>query len=106
MALADAELEKHYQDLFAMYGTPGWKALQAQLAEMFTNHNTLVGLVTEADLNFRKGQIDIIAFFIGHEDQHERAYNELIAQEVGGEPEQPTGGVARVIAEDVDPEPL
>lgn len=111
MSLQDRELEQHYQDLFEMYASHGWKRIQEQFAEMFASHNTLAGLNTEADLNYRKGQLDIIGLVISHQDQHERAYNELVAGETGGEPEAPTGGVAKVIEEmpltegDLDGEP-
>lgn len=97
MSLQDRELNKHYEDLFEMYAGHGWKRLQQQFAEMFESHNSLAGINTEADLNYRKGQLDIIGLVISHQDQHERAYNELVALEVGGDADAPTGGVARVV---------
>lgn len=102
--LQDPELEKHYQGLFEMYGLPGWKALQGQLAEMFENHNTLAGLTTADELHFRRGQLDVITFLIAHQDQHERAYNQFVADQTGAEPEVSTGGVARVVEDfsDID----
>lgn len=103
--LPDPELQKHYEDLFTMYATPGWKALQGQIAEMFESHNTLAGLTTADDLHFRRGQLDVISYLVAHQDQHERAYNQIIADMNGVEPEVTTGGVARVVEDFADADP-
>jgi hypothetical protein len=100
----DRELSEYYHDIFATYGTRGWQHIQQQLAEMLTSHNTLVGLDTEAQLHFRKGQLDIIAFMLNHQEQHEQTYNHLIAEETGGEAEAPNGGVAKVVDGEQEPE--
>ena len=60
--LQDKDLQEHYDQVFAMYGTRGWARLQA------------------------------------HQATHEAAYNELLAQQEGGDAAASTGGIARVVA--------
>lgn len=93
----DPLIAQQYNDLFTMYATPGWKYIQRQLAQMLKEYDSVRGMTTEADLNFRKGQLDILAFMIAHQDQHERAYAELLADQTGEEAEAPTGGKASVV---------
>jgi len=95
--LKDSELERHYSDLFAMYGSPGWRRLQLDFEAMLRTHDSLVGLSSAEQLWFRKGQIDMIAQIISHQDMHERAYNDLVEAETGTPAEAPTGGIAKVI---------
>lgn len=95
--LKNPELEKHYSDLFEMYGSAGWQRLQAQFAEMMKSNNTLMGLNTVEDLQFRKGELSMMVHIINHQDMHERAYNELVETETGTPAEAPTGGVAKVV---------
>ena len=95
--LQDDELQKHYDQIFAMYGTSGWARLQAQVEEMLTIHNSVADLATLEQLWFRKGQLDQMLWLQTHQSTHEAAYNELLAQQEGGEAAASTGGVARVV---------
>lgn len=97
--LQDKELQDHYDQVFAMYGTRGWARLQEQVEEMLRNHNSLAGLETAEQLWFRKGQLDQMLWLQTHQATHEATYNELLAQQDGGEAAVSTGGVAKVIGE-------
>lgn len=98
--LKDAALEQHYQDIFEMYGSRGWQRVQWDFAEMLKTHNSLSGINTEAELQYRKGMLDVMSQVVSHQDMHERAYAELVEEQTGETAEAPTGGVAKVI----DPE--
>ena len=95
--LQDKELQEHYDQLFAMYGTRGWARLQEQVEEMLKLHNSLADLSTIEQLWFRKGQIDQMFWLKSHQDMSEATYNELIAQQEGGDAAVSTGGVATVV---------
>jgi hypothetical protein len=99
-ALQNDELQKHYDQVFAMYGTPGWERLQQQVDEMLITSNSVAGIETAEQLWFRKGELAMMLWLQAHQATHEAAYNELLAQQEGGEAAASTGGVARV----VDPE--
>jgi hypothetical protein len=95
--LQDKELQDHYDQMFAMYGTRGWARLQAQVDEMLANHNSLADVATLEQLWFRKGQMDQMLWLQTHQTTHEAAYNEMLAQQEGGEAAASTGGVAKAI---------
>ena len=100
--LNDKDLQEHYDQVFAMYGTRGWARLQEQLAEMIGLNNSVAGIETVEQLWFRKGELAQMLWLQTHQATHEAAYNELLAQQDGGEAEATTGGVARVIDPDTD----
>jgi len=96
--LQDKDLQEHYDQVFAMYGTRGWARLQAQIDEMIGIHNSIADLTTIEQLWFRKGQLDQMLWLQAHQATHEAAYNELLAQQEGGDAAASTGGIARVVA--------
>ena len=98
----DKDLQEHYDQMFAMYGTRGWARLQEQLAEMIALNNSVAGIETVEQLWFRKGELAQMLWLQTHQATHEAAYNELLAQQDGGEAEATTGGVARGIDPDTD----
>jgi hypothetical protein len=100
--LNDKSLQEHYDQTFAMYGTRGWARLQEQLAEMIGLNNSVAGIETVEQLWFRKGELAQMLWLQTHQATHEAAYNEMLAQQDGGEAEATTGGVARVIDPDTD----
>ena len=100
--LNDKDLQEHYDQTFAMYGVRGWARLQEQLAEMIALNNSVAGIETLEQLWFRKGELAQMLWLQTHQATHEAAYNELLAQQDGGEAEATTGGVARVIDPDTD----
>ena len=105
-ALQDKELQDHYDQIFAMYGTRGWARVQEQIAEMIGNYDSVAGIGTAEELWFRKGQLDQMLWLQSHQSTHEAAYNELLAQQEGGDAAVSTGGVAKVVdpnATDTDP---
>jgi hypothetical protein len=69
---------------------------------MLAIHNSVADLATLEQLWFRKGQLDQMLWLQTHQATHEAAYNEMLAQQDGGEAEATTGGVARVIDPDTD----
>lgn len=94
--LQDKELQEHYEQLFAMFGTRGWARLQRQLDEMIQSFNSVAGVNTAEELWFRKGQLDQMLWLQSFAATNEHAYNELLAQQEGGDPAPATGGKARV----------
>lgn len=94
--LQDKELQEHYEQIFAMYGTRGWARLQAQVDEMIASYDSVGGINTAEELWFRKGQIEQMLWLQSHQTTHEAAYNEILAQQEGGDAEASTGGVAKV----------
>lgn len=98
--LQDKELQAHYEDLFVMFGTPGWKRLMEQVAEMVVTGNSLSGVDTQEQLWFRKGELAQMLWLESLQRTHEVAYNDLLSQQEGGEATPATGGKAQIVETD------
>lgn len=95
--LNDPELEAHYQALFSLYATPGWRALMADVANMLAAHDTVSGVETVEQLWERKGELRQMQWLANHQPATEYAYNHMLAEQEGTLEEAPTGGVAKVL---------
>jgi hypothetical protein len=93
--LKDQALQDYYESFFALYGTPGWKALMEDVALMVGTHDELAGIDTVEQLFFRKGEVSLMRWLLGHQDMVERSYADLLAKAEGAAEEAPTGGVAK-----------
>lgn len=96
--LKDVELERYYQDQFAMYGSHGWLGLMEDLAYMLKTAEKLDGIDTAEQLHFRKGEINILRMLLSYKETRETAYRAALAEDNGGEEEESTGGEAKVVS--------
>lgn len=67
------EAEKYWDDLRVMMLTDGWKALIDELIEKEEVVDSIRQTKDEADLNYRKGQLSIIASLVDLENSIEQA---------------------------------
>lgn len=67
------EAEKYWDDLRVMMLTDGWKALIEELIEKEGVVDSVRQTKDEADLNYRKGQLSIIASLVDLENSIEQA---------------------------------
>jgi hypothetical protein len=63
----DRETEKYYQNLKDMFRTDGWKVLMDELKNNALQINSVEVTKDNEDLNFRKGQLNILAFILNME---------------------------------------
>jgi hypothetical protein len=72
----EPELEKYFNVYFDLFNTEGWK----QLTEEFRNNGNVINSVESTkdvdDMNFRKGQLNVIAHLVNLEGSVEQAYTE------------------------------
>lgn len=81
--LKDRDLQKYYEDLLAMYASPGWKHFAEDLAKVKEVANTLKGIDAMEHLFFRKGQVDIIDKVVAQPFVTQAAYDQLLEAEDG-----------------------
>lgn len=62
--LKDRNLQDYYESMQKMFDTPGWKYLMEDLTKVHDTANTLSGITSLTDLDFRRGQIDILQLII------------------------------------------
>jgi len=63
----DKETEKYYNSLQDIFVMEGWKELMKELSANALNINTVEATRDNDDLNFRKGQLNILAFILNLE---------------------------------------
>lgn len=68
----DAE-QQYWDDMREMMLTAGWKALHEELEANAAVIDSVLQAKDEADLNFRKGQLNIISSFLNLENSIEQA---------------------------------
>ncbi len=73
----DKDLQKYYEDRFDMMSSQGWKDLMEDADKMSIQYNNLFEVSTEAELNFKKGQIDILLWLLSLKETSEQAWLEL-----------------------------
>ena len=70
------ELQQYYEDRLAMMSTKAWKQLIEDLTDMRSAYENIRNCDT-TNIEFRKGQVDILDYMIGLRELSESAYEEL-----------------------------
>ena len=78
----DKALQKYYEDRFSMMASTGWTDLVDDAKEIFKAVNNLAPVTTESELFFRKGQLDILQWFLTLKDSSASAYEQLSSGDV------------------------
>lgn len=73
----DKDLQDYYEARFDMMSTRGWKDLMEDVDKMSIQYNNLFEVSNEAELNFKKGQIDILLWLLSLKETSEQAWLEL-----------------------------
>jgi hypothetical protein len=73
----DKELELYYNNYFDLFRNQGWKQLIDELKNNASVINNVEALKDEADMYFRKGQLQILASLLNLEDIINNAHEEL-----------------------------
>jgi len=77
----DKELETYYNNYFDFFGTNGWKQLIEELKTNATNINSVETVKDEADMYFRKGQLNILANLLNFQTMIEHGYEEATKED-------------------------
>jgi len=72
----DNEDDKYVDAMFEMFRTKGWKMLIEDLSKNELNINSVRDTKDSEDLNFRKGQLNILASLVSLETQVENMVDE------------------------------
>ena len=81
--LKDRNLQHYYESMESMFATPGWKYLTEDLTKIYDIAHTIEGVETMEQLQFRRGQIDILKLIAGQPAVISAAYEMLKADEDG-----------------------
>ena len=73
----DKELQTYYESRFDMMSTKGYKDLLADVEVMIEERNNLMATQSLEDLNFRKGQLDVLHWIRTLKQLSEEAWEQL-----------------------------
>ena len=77
----DKELQDYYEARFEMMSTKGYKDLLADVEVMIDERNNLMATQSLEDLNFRKGQLDVLHWIRTLKNLSEEAWEQLNNEE-------------------------
>lgn len=77
--MIDKQLELYYRNMKDMFGSDGWKQLLEDLNSNAVLINSVELTKDSDDLNFRKGQLAVIAGLLNLEAQLEAAEEEALS---------------------------
>jgi hypothetical protein len=80
----DKGLQDYYENRLEMTSTDAWNDLMEDVNQMLAVSNTLDG-VTEENLQFRKGEISIMRWFLNLRQISEAAYKQLQEESENGD---------------------
>jgi hypothetical protein len=75
------DLPKFYDDAFDMMAMPGWKDLMEDILKVKNSYDKLSSVTETHNLDFRRGQLDILNWLYGLKGAYEQTYKDL--QETG-----------------------
>lgn len=78
------ELQDYYENRFAMMATQGWNDLLEDIEVMIKATNTLDGLQTEQQLQFRKGELSIMNWIKTLRESSAEVYEQLQEDQKNG----------------------
>ena len=77
----DKELQQYYEARFEMMSTKGYKDLLADVEVMIEERNNLMATQSLEDLNFRKGQLDVLHWLRTLKKLSEEAWEQMNNEE-------------------------
>lgn len=75
--LKDRDLQHYYESMEEMFTTPGWEYMLEDLQKIYEHAHTIEGIETMEQLNYRRGQIDILKLVAGQPAVINAAYEQL-----------------------------
>ena len=76
-SVLDKDLQEYYEARFDMMATKGWKDLVADIELMMDERNSLMATKSFDELNFRKGQLDVLHWIRTLKQLSEEAWEQL-----------------------------
>lgn len=77
----DKELQQYYEARFSMMSTKGYTDLLADVEVMIEERNNLMATQSLEDLNFRKGQLDVLHWLRTLKKLSEEAWEQMNNEE-------------------------
>ena len=76
-SILDKELQEYYEARFDMMSSKGWKDLITDIEGVIDERNSLMATKSFDELNFRKGQLDVLHWIRTLKQLSEEAWEQL-----------------------------
>jgi len=76
-SVLDKDLQEYYEARFDMMATKGWIDLIADIEKVIDERNSLMATKSLDELNFRKGQLDVLHWIRTLKQLSEEAWEQL-----------------------------
>jgi len=76
-SVLDKDLQEYYEARFDMMATKGWIDLLADIEKIIEERNNLLATKSIEELNFRKGQLDVLHWIRTLKQLSEEAWEQL-----------------------------
>ena len=75
--MEDKELQEFYEQRFDLFMQPGWKDLVEDFTELAKTVGDITKCDSEADMWYKRGQLEMINYIVNLQELTERAFEEL-----------------------------
>ena len=79
----DKKLQEHYERMFSMFASDGWKDLMEDVEKVYLANNNIMGIQSEQELHFKKGQLDVLQWFRSMKESYSQSYEQLMNDSSG-----------------------
>jgi hypothetical protein len=79
----EKNLQQHYERMFDMFASEGWKDLMEDVEKVYMANNNIFSIQNEQELHFKKGQLDVLQWFRSMKSSYEQTYEQLQADSSG-----------------------
>jgi len=76
-SILDKELQEYYEARFDMMSTKGWQDFLADVDKIIDERNSLMATKSLEELNFRKGQLDVLHWISTLKQLSEEGWEQL-----------------------------
>jgi hypothetical protein len=77
--MMDEKLQAYYEERFSMMATDGWKDFIEDAQQMFDALNNVLPIQNEAELQLKRGQLDILQWVLNLKNSSDQAYEQLMS---------------------------
>jgi hypothetical protein len=75
----DEKLQAYYEERFSMMATDGWKDFIEDAQQMFDALNNVLPIQNEAELQLKRGQLDILQWVLNLKNSSDQSYEQLMS---------------------------
>ena len=81
----DEKLKQHYESMFEMFSCEAWNDWMKDVNAMFDANNHVLPIQDEKELQFKRGQLDVLQWLRSLKASYEASYAQLTSGDASDE---------------------